>query len=85
MKMTHLQLSELVLILSCSTKVLIVQFFKILTTEHDYIVSINSVQIALQQVIIKLEVSHIDKDIKLFQSDTFNLNFIISLHDTTLS
>ena len=64
--MTHLQLSELLLILSCSIRVLTVQFLEMLSIKHKCIVNINSVQIALQQIMIKLKVSHIDKDIKLF-------------------
>ena len=65
-KMMHLQLSESVLILSCSIRVLTVQFLKMLSMRHRHIVSINSVQIVLQQAVIKLETSHMNKDIKLF-------------------
>ena len=42
-KMIHLQLNESVLILSYSTKVLTVQFLKMLSIEHDCIININSI------------------------------------------
>jgi len=81
--MSQLQPGDTILILSCSTGAIIVEVVKALGVWPRRVVAIESVHVAIQQAVLKLEAMDLEHNVELICGNTYDMDAISGLQSTT--